>query len=137
VVDLLNPVALDLVLTSPPSRLWHGGPSQNCWRLYNTGTGGYWELVGGNGLVVYHMSGTFTCDGPNVFDILIVDQTGQAPASITIWPFSPAPCLCNAVLQPTPNVLALAIFRPKISEPPVIEFFAEFMPLDFFSPYWW
>lgn len=110
----LRPDALSLGLTLPGARAWIGGPSENCWTMrYNTVLS-QWELEGGNGLVLYRQSSTWDCFGPNTFDQLVTDQTLQAPASITVWPFAPVPCDCPLVASPDAPNLRLNLFPPYV-----------------------
>lgn len=98
-------------------RIWLGGPSSNCWTMRGPPAVPEWELDGGNGLVLYRMSSSFDCNGPNTFDVLVRDWTQQAPSSITLWPFSQVPCNCPDSLGPAPAVFNLSPFDPWLSEP--------------------
>ena len=105
---------LELDLELPEPRAWLGGPSENCWVMLYDPTYPGWFLEGGDGLVKYGMSGSFDCAGPNTFDVLVYDLTLQAPPSITVWPFSPAPCNCPDVPQVQSLTLSIDTWAPAI-----------------------
>lgn len=113
----LGPSPAVFALYPEACRIWEGGPSSNCWTMRYASPGIGWELDGGNGLVLYRMSSTFDCNGPNVFDQLVRDWTAQAPPSITVWPFSPAPCNCPDSLGPEPAVFNLTAKQAYIHGP--------------------
>lgn len=113
-VASLNPVMGELLLTPMEPRIWIGGPSENCWRMYYNSSEAQWELEGGGGLVRYTQSSSFDCNGPNLFDVLLVDLTLQAPPTITVYPLSPLPCTCPGLLEPERGAFNLTPYEPTI-----------------------
>lgn len=114
-MDRLAPVAIwtDLALSEPSIGL--GDPISQVWQLVYLPGEVVWELRYSYGLVVYRQSRPWSCTGPNVFDVITHDATGDAPASVTLWPFTPIPCECPEQLAPTQLVLTLTPEEPEIS----------------------
>lgn len=131
---LLGPDYGLLELTAQAPRIWLGGPSSNCWRMYYHSGNARWELDGGNGLVRYTMASPFDCNGPNVFDQKLFDHTLQAPASITVYPLSPLPCSCPNELEPDYGVINLTPYPPRIRETSAFGPDAGDLPLLAYSP---
>ena len=107
---------LSLNWTLPPTLHGYGpeGQAPTAGEMYYNYGLSQWELEGGNGLVRYTQSSSFDPNGPNIFDVLLLDLTLQAPSSITVFPLSPLPCDCPGTLEPPMGAIPLTAFAPLI-----------------------